>query len=203
MRNRGPLVAAIIGALVVVIAVVALLLPRISAVGERQKDLEQAQEQEETLRAQLAQLQDARRQARLLKRQLARLETKVPPTADLPSLIRLLQGAADRAGVDFLAVSPGTPLAGTAGSVSAIPTEINVDGSFFSVEEFLFRLETLPRAVKVTQINVVPGQDGLPDLSLTMSSEVYTTDTSAGPGSAPGPTEGGAVVASPAPTEGA
>ncbi len=110
----------------------------------------------------------------------------MPPTAELPSLIRLLQGAADSAAVDFMAVSPGTPTS-TIPGISTITTQINVLGSFFSVEEFLFQLETLPRAIRVTQITLGPGSEPN-QLQLTMSGDVYTTDTSAGPGSEPGST---------------
>jgi hypothetical protein len=96
-----------------------------------------------------------------------------------------------------MSVAPGTP-AETIPGISTIPTQINVLGSFFSVEEYLFKLETLPRALRVTAITVgtggtVPGQ-----LQLTMTGEVYTTDTSAGPGSVPGST-----AATPTPVPGA
>jgi Tfp pilus assembly protein PilO len=204
-ERRGPIVAAAVSAAIALIALVFLLLPRISAVGKRSDDLDAAKTQQQSLQAQLGQLQEAKRDAKIVQKQLNRLETKIPPTADLPSLIRLLQGAADSSAVDFMSVSPGTP-AGTVPGISTIGTQINVLGSFFSVEEFLFKMETLPRAVRVTQLTVgggsVPGQ-----LQLTMTGEVYTTDTSAGPGSAPGstaatpsPAPGATTGASPTPT---
>lgn len=188
-RPSGPVLAAIVSALIVVIAVVALLLPRFSATSERRERLREAQQQEESLLAQLAELQAARKQAKALLRDLARLEARVPPTADQPSLLRLLDGAANRASVDLISVAPGTPVSGGAPGVSTIPLQINITGSFFEVEEFMFRLETLPRSVRVTQIAVSEGPDGLPQLNVTAGAEVYTTDASAGPGSVPGPTE--------------
>jgi Tfp pilus assembly protein PilO len=186
-ERRGPLVAAAVSVLVALLALVFLLLPRISAVGKRSDDLDAAVAQQQTLESQLAQLQEAKSEAKKIKKQLNHLETKVPPTAELPSFIRLLQGAADSSAVDFMSVSPGTP-ASTVPGISTIPTQINVLGSFFSVEEFLFKLETLPRAVRVTQITVGSGGDVAGQLALTMTGEIYTTDTSAGPGSEPGST---------------
>src|SRR5207302_2006088 len=91
----------------------------------------------ETLALWLTRLQQARQDAKAVQKQLERLQTEIPPTADLPSLIRLLQGAATAAAVDFMSVSPGQPVAPVAGTgVSTIPTAIQVSGSFFSVEEF-------------------------------------------------------------------
>src|SRR5205085_11511836 len=116
---------------------------------KKQSDLTAAQQQQQTLQAQVAQLQQAKQEAKQVQGELQQLQAKIPPTADLPSLIRELQGAADAAAVDFMSVSPGTPIAPVTGTgVSTIPTSIQVGGSFFSVQEFLFRLEQLPRAVK-------------------------------------------------------
>src|SRR6266545_3634345 len=92
VNRRGPLFAGIAAGVVALLTLVVLLLPKISAVHKRQSELTQA-----------------RREAKDVQRKLAQLQTKIPPTADLPSLIRLLQGAADAAAVDFLSVSPGTP----------------------------------------------------------------------------------------------
>jgi Tfp pilus assembly protein PilO len=206
-RQRAPLFVGIAAGVVAVIAVVALLMPKISAVHKRQDELTSAQQQEQTLRAQLAQLEQDRKEARQIKGQLEQLQSKIPPTADLPSLIRLIQGAATAAAVDFVSISPGQPAAPEGGTgVSTIPVAIQVGGSFFSVEEFLFRLEHLPRAVKVTQIGVTASAGGTAtattatqELALSITGQVYTTDASAGPGSVPGPTTGTAPVV-PAPT---
>ena len=193
-ERRGLIVAGAASALVAVIALVFLLLPRLSAVGKRSDDVDAAVAQQANLESQLGQLKEAKREAKIVQKQLNRLETKVPPTAELPSLIRLLQGAADASAVDFMAVSPGTPTSAIPG-ISTIGTQINVLGSFFSVEEFLFKLETLPRAIRVTQISVGAGSEAN-QLQLTLSGEVYTTDTSAGPGSIPGSTAGAPVPGS-------
>jgi Tfp pilus assembly protein PilO len=192
MSRRGPLVAAGVSVLAAVVVVVALLLPRAGAVKQREKDLDRARQQQGQLQAELQQLKQARHDARQVQRELAKLETRIPPTADLPALIRFLQGAADQSAVDFVSISPGPPAA--SGQISTIVTQVIAAGSFFSMEEFLFKLETLPRAVKVTQLTVGPGPDGLPQLQVSLTAEVYTTDASAGPGSVPGSTKAAAPV---------
>ncbi len=185
--RRGPIIAAVASVLLALIVLVFMLLPRISAVGKKSDELDKAKAKEQSLNLQLQQLEEAKAQAAIVQRQLNRLETKIPPTADLPGMIRLLQTAADSAAVDFMSVSPGTPTQVITG-ISTITLAINVTGSFFSVEEYLFKMETLPRAVRITTITVGPGGEIPGSLTLTMSGEVYTTALSAGPGVAPAPT---------------
>ncbi len=63
-------------------------------------------------------------------------------------------------------------------------------GTYFDVTEFMYRIETLPRAAKVSSISVAPGGGEGPTstsvLSFTGTLSLYTSDTSTGPGSVPG-----------------
>jgi type IV pilus assembly protein PilO len=191
VNRRAPLFVGGAFALVAVLAIVLLVLPKMGEVGETQDELESAQDQELALEAQLRALQDAQAAAPETERQIAELDDQVPPEADLPKLFQQLQGAADRSAVDFFSFSPGTPT--PSGQFSVIPSQITVTGTYFAIDEFLFLMETLPRAAKVMNISVAPF--GTPEagtaegsLQLLMSIEFYTTDTSAGPASVPGPT---------------
>ena len=187
MRERGPLIALVASFVVVLLLVVGLLLPKMSAVGQAREQLETAEQAEVSLEAQLAQLEEARKQAARVQKQLRKLEVLVPPTVDQQGILNLLKRAADRAAVDFMSIAPGIPTPSTTG-VSIVPLTIAAAGSFFAIDEFLFLLETLPRAMRVTAINVAPaGAEG--QLSLNITAEVFTTDASVGPNSEPGPTE--------------
>ncbi len=73
--------------------------------------------------------------------------------------------------------------------LSTISNTLSVTGTYFALTEFLFSIETLPRAAKVTSVSLVPGEEG-GTLTLSAGVDVYTSDTSAGPGSSPGPTSG-------------
>jgi hypothetical protein len=89
-------------------------------------------------------------------------------------------------------------------------SQITVTGSYFALDEFLFLMETLPRAAKVQSVAVTPvaATEGAAvattSLSMAIAIEFYTTDTSAGPASVPGPSEGAGAAPSgatgPAPT---
>jgi Tfp pilus assembly protein PilO len=197
VNGRAPIIAGAIVLLVALLAVFLLVLPKMSEVGETEDQLQETQDQEINLAAQLNALEDAEAAAPDTELEIAAIDEQVPPTADLPSLFRLLQGAADRAAVDFFSFTPGTPLPNLTGSYSTIPSQITVSGGYFAIDEFLFLLETLQRAAKVTTLAVTPSAGGegttttsTSNLQLQITVEFYTTDSSAGPGSIPGPTEG-------------
>jgi Tfp pilus assembly protein PilO len=185
--KRGPVVAALVGAGVIVLLVVGLILPKAAQVRNRQSDTAAAKSQESALRVELAQLDQAALEAGDDREDLAGLEALVPPTADLPGLIRLINTAAAESKVSFLSMSPGSPSPST--GISAIPTTITITGGYFSVDQFLYRLETLPRISKVTALAINPaGIDG-EMLQAVLTAQFFTTDGSAGPGSVPGPSD--------------
>jgi Tfp pilus assembly protein PilO len=199
VNRRAPLIAAGAFVLVGILLVVLLVLPKMGEVGEVQDELTAAQDQEITLEAELRALQEAQADAPETEREIAAIEDQVPPTAELPELFNLLQAAADRSAVDFFSISPGSPVADAAGTFSRIPSSITVTGSYFALDEFLFLMETLPRAAKVLSIAITPqsGAEGTvvtSGLQLLMTIEFYTTDTSAGPASVPGPSEPAATT---------
>lgn len=210
MRTRGPLIAGIVAGVLALLLVVLLVLPKMGEVGKAQDDLQSAEDQELALQTQLRALQDAQAQAPQTEDEIKALENKVPSTVDLPGLFRLLQGAADRAAVDFFQFSPGSPLPDASGGFSIVTSQIVITGSYFTLQEFLYSLETLPRAAKVMSVGISPagGAEGTTAttptgrLTMQLSVEFYTTDSSAGPGSEPGPTEGlGTVPAASVQTE--
>jgi len=192
VNGRAPIIAGAI-LLVALLAVFLMVLPKMSEVGETEDQLQEAQDQEINLAAQLNALEDAQAAAPETELEIAAIDAQVPQTADLPRLFRQLQGAADRAAVDFFSFTPGTPVPNQTGSYSTIASQITVSGGYFAIDQFLFLLETLQRAAKVTSLAVTPSAGtttSTSTLQLQITVEFYTTDSSAGPGSIPGPTEG-------------
>ena len=120
MRQRGPLVAAIAGAVIALLIVVGLILPRSKQVSDAHTKLAAAQQQQGMLQAKLAELKDTATRAGKYRRQLQLLEAGVPPTVDLPGLIRLLNDTADRSAVDFMSIAPGQPQLASAGAVPVL-----------------------------------------------------------------------------------
>jgi Tfp pilus assembly protein PilO len=197
MTRRGPLVVSIVFGVIALLAIVLLVLPKRGDVKEAEDRLAAEQAREQPLQTELSQLQEAAQDAATLRRELARFQRAVPPVADLPGLINDLQTAADVSGVDFFSVSPSTPTPAPTGLATEIPASIRVIGGFFPIDEFLFRLETLPRAAKVISVELAAGPDGAPQVDVQLDVRFFTTDLEAGPG-APVP-EVSAPEASPSP----
>jgi len=199
MNRRAPVFAAIGVAVVAIAATMLLVFPKYREVGRAKDQLQTAQQEQVTLEAELARLQEAKKNAPQLMRQLAKVRRQIPPAADLPGLINQLQDAADVSQVDFFAVSPQVPV--STGQASEIPAQVQVIGSFFSVDHFLWKLETLPRAAKVIGVQLAEGPNTLPQVQITLQVEFYTTDTTAGPGASlqSAPEAGPAPAASPSP----
>jgi Tfp pilus assembly protein PilO len=197
VNRRAPLIAGLVFVVLAVAAVLLLVMPKMSDVGEAQDRLEGFEQDEVALQAELSRLQEAAENAPQLRRELAKFRRAVPPVADLPGLINLLQTAADTAGVDFFSIAPGTPVVASQGAAE-VPATIQVVGGFFPVDEFLFRLETLQRASKVPTVTVAEGPDGLPQINVQLEVRFYTTDVEAGPGAAPA-APAASPAASPAP----
>jgi Tfp pilus assembly protein PilO len=196
VNRRAPIIAGVIAAAVALLAVFLLVLPKMGDVTTAEEELQTAEDQEVALAAQFDALQEAQAAAPKTEQEIAAIDAQVPPTADLPSLFRLLQGAADRSAVDFFSFTPGTPAPSAGGTYSSIASQVTVSGGYFSIDEFLFLLETLPRAAKVTTLAVTPSGAASGEittstgtLQLLVTVEFYTTDLSAGPGSIPGPSE--------------
>ena len=63
--------------------------------------------------------------------------------------------------------------AGTAGELALIPVAINVVGDYFEIEQFLANLENLPRALKVSNLTLVPGSS--PTAGATTSTDTGRT----------------------------
>jgi Tfp pilus assembly protein PilO len=195
VSRRAPILVGVGFAVLAAALFLLLVMPKSAEISEADEDLAAAQQQESALRVQVAALQEAETEAPHTKREIQKVENMVPSTADLPALIRLLREAADRAAVDLFQFAPGTPVVNDTGQYSTISTTVNVTGSYFSLDDFLFRLESLPRAAKVTNVSISPGGDtgtsmtgSGSSLNLQLTVEFYTSDLSAGPGSLPGPT---------------
>ena len=101
-----------------------------------------------------------------------------------------MQNAAVLSSIDVVTITPTNPVFDPATGLSTVTNAISVTGSYFAITEFLFKIETLPRAAKVSSVTIAPAPTETDPslLSLSASVAVFTSDQSAGPGSSPGPT---------------
>jgi Tfp pilus assembly protein PilO len=195
-ERRGPIIAAVAVAVAVLLVAFFLVLPKMGQVKDANKALEDAQTQQSTLDSQLAALKQAETDAPKNREIIRKVDTAIPPTVDQQGFILELQNAAVAASVDVVTLTPSAPVYDPLTGLSTVPNGVSALGSYFSITEFLFNIETLPRAAKVTSVSITasPSETDPNLLTLTATVDIYTSDSSAGPGSSPGPTSGASTT---------
>jgi len=189
--RRAVIVAGAGAAILALLLVFFLVLPKMNEVTQAREELEDTRAQQQTLSAQLNALEQARDEAPRNEAAIREVEGKVPPTADLPGAILFLRNAAAVSGVSVLSLTPAPPTAAVAGSFSSLAVSASGQGSYFALVKYLHEIETLPRAATVESVDLSPTEGSA--LSFAATITLYTSDISSGPGSEPGPTEQGAI----------
>ena len=107
--KRGPIVAGVGAAVLVLLLVFFLVLPKMSQVTEAQDTLAAAESEQTSLESQLQALQQAEIEAPEARKTIEDVDRKIPLIADLPGMILQLNGAATQASVSLLTITPATP----------------------------------------------------------------------------------------------
>lgn len=184
--TRNPLVSALVAGLAVLAFWLFVLGPRGAEIDRLNDEVATAQADVDSLNQRLVTLQGV--DPGSLQAELAAFRKKIPSTPDESGIIQTLLDAAESASVDGRVAIDGIQF-GSPGSIGAAPVSLisltfTAKGSYFDLARFLFELENLDRLAYVRTISVSPGEGGL---ALSLAVDVYTTDTSAGPGSDPAP----------------
>src|SRR6187431_1465621 len=118
--RRAVIVAGAGAAILALLLVLFLVLPKMAEVTEAQGELKDAKAEQQNLSAQLNALKQARDEAPQNEATIRDIEGKVPPTADLPGVIRFLRNAATASGVQVLSLTPAAPVPAPSGEFSSI-----------------------------------------------------------------------------------
>src|SRR5688572_32511183 len=95
MQGRRAVIVAGAGAAILgLLLVFFLVLPKMNEVAQARQELEDTRAQQQTLSAQLNALRQARDEAPVNEAAIREVDGKVPPTADLPGVILFLRNAA-------------------------------------------------------------------------------------------------------------
>ena len=192
-NQRAPLFAAAAVVVAAILLIVILVLPKMSQVSTAKEDLAEAQQQEQTLQTQKAALLDLQAEAPQNKAIIKDVHHKIPPTADEPGLIRLINSAASDAGLDLTTLAPSPPVFDPNTGLSTIVLTMSAVGTYNETTSFSYQIETLPRAAKITSLSLSPTGEsdslGNTMLAITVQIDAFTSDASAGPGSVPGATD--------------
>jgi len=183
VTRRLPIAVGLVSAALLAAALLLVIVPEALALGRAHRALDVARQRGAVLERTVSEGEEAKAAAARLSRESRSLGERVPATADLAGGIRLLEDASSSSGLRAISVSPGAPVRGRDVAAVAIPATVHVVGTFFQVDGFLFRVQSLPRATMVRSVRLQPGPRGLPELGATVELELYTTDlTAAGEG---------------------
>ena len=213
--KRNAIIAVVAGALVVILIwFFAFYKPKGDDVSKTNEQVSTAERQQQDLEATLARLQSLDKERPQQQATLDKLNAAIPPTPDLAEFIFEANTAAADSGVDWLSIAPTPPVASVTGGPSEIALNIQVQGGFFQVLDYLNRLENLKRLVVTQTVNLSAGGSdtsgsagsttattlatstsgsGAPTLSVTLGAKMYTSATVA-------PAAPGATPTTPTPT---
>lgn len=180
--RRNPLLVGGLVLLALILFAVFFVLPRGAEVRSVEADITSAETELGRLTIALAETQ--RIDPAAIEAELAAYREQIPSTTDLPGLIEALVATAKDSGVQLNSISFAGVGQSAAGGVASLPVSLAGSGTYFDVARFLFSLDHLGRLTRTDSISLSPG-DGT--LAFSLATEVYTTDLSAGPGSAPEP----------------
>jgi Tfp pilus assembly protein PilO len=186
--GRRSIIIGVVAALVVLLLWWFLLWsPQRKKVDDAKARTDAAQQQVAQLRVTLSRLQELKRTEALKRSQIEALRVAVPDQPNLAQFILDANDAANKAGIDFLSVTPSPPAAAAArtGTATGAPAAVNlamsITGGYFQVLDFVNRLTDLPRIVVIDNLSLAAG-DGT-NMTVSITARMFTT--SAAPVAAP------------------
>jgi len=140
--------------------------------------LNESVREEKTATAQLSaakatykQLEDLKKNSRKTEYELLSADRRAPEDAELPALLIQIEDISQKAGISFQSITPSEPI--QKDGFKQVPITIQVNGYFYSLLDFVYRLEKLPRIINVTGIEITEGSLGLPNISVVLSAYAY------------------------------
>lgn len=179
MNRRIVIVTA--GASVILLAVwfFALWMPKGEELQEERDRVALAEDQASQLETKILKLKQSKENGPTLLARLDKLRSAVPDSPNLPQFILDANDAAVASGVEFVSISPREPAPSkVAGLPPEIGLEVQIEGGYFQVLDFLERLTDLQRVIVLDGVNVTPmGDDGsAPPLTVSLSGRMFTTE---------------------------
>jgi len=158
-------------ALVVVLVLFLVLMPQISRINELSKEEETLNNQLEEAKLNLSRLKSIQSEAALTEAQFIRLAQRLPDDAEIPALVVELQNVANSAGLDFNTAKIGGVV--DQSGFAEIPLTISAKGTFYSMIDYLYRIENLQRKLVITSVAVSSSEKDYPELAVEIKLSAY------------------------------
>lgn len=142
MSRRNIYILSGVALVAIVVAYWFLLFsPLQDRISQHDQQIEDERQKLAVLQTKLTQFATLRDEAAQNQGRLLELAKLVPESEELPSLLLEIQDLASEAGITFLTVTPGS--ASIAEGFQVLPLELQFVGSFFDVNDFIYRAEQL------------------------------------------------------------
>ncbi|HYN37204.1 MAG TPA: type 4a pilus biogenesis protein PilO [Actinomycetota bacterium] len=177
MKGRRKIVAAAVAAAFVCgLFYMFFIRPRTSEVAEAKDAVVAAQSERQQLELELETLEDLKKNAPKLNALLERIRGFVPKDDEIPNFIFQVQEAANTAGVSFVQITPELPKPpAQPAPLAEVRITMTASGSFFSLQDFIRRLYTLDRALRIDTLALAAAGAG-PEGAQAPGSEVVAAD---------------------------
>jgi len=110
----------------------------------------------------LQQAEQTRREGRRNQGRLLELAKMIPTDPEIPSLILQIQDLADKAGIDWMQVSPAKPTFTENLGYGTLQLSLSFKGSFYDISDFIYRAEQMAagpgRLLAVNDVSLSPGE---------------------------------------------
>ena len=213
MKEHKQIILGSVG-LVLVMALMFFLLinPRKGELAEAKEAVEAAETETVVLQTELTRLEGLQKNAPQLQAALDQIRELVPEDDNVSNFVFQTQEEADKAGLDFVSITPQLPKPPPEGApLAEVKIDIGAKGTYFTIQDFIRRLTELDRAVRIDgfQMKAVV-EEGTEEslIELTAVARVFFEQPAGGavaPGVAPAPvtapTPAPSTEATPAPTE--
>src|SRR5215213_954907 len=155
MTNRNLLILGALGIIVLMVAYYFLLMsPLLGRLQEQSQARKDKQAQLAQVQQDVNELEEVRRNSPEIERQLLELSKRIPAQPQIPTFVVQVQEIAGDAGVTQLLVEPGDAAAPAGGGdYQVIPVTMQFNGTYDQMQDFLLRTRNLARLVTVTDVS--------------------------------------------------
>ncbi|MEO7803560.1 MAG: type 4a pilus biogenesis protein PilO [Actinomycetota bacterium] len=152
--------------------------PQTENINKTRDDATATENRADQLELRLAQLQALQKDAPRLKQEAAILDAAVPNDPQLALFISQVQDQADSSGVQWVSVTFALPAPSSQPGVLEVNIAMNVSGGYFQVQDYLVRLETLARALKIGSLGLTTSTAATstaasPDLNAILAMKMF------------------------------
>ena len=173
MSGRTRMIIAVaLMILVLLLFFVFFIRPRQGKVADLNQQVEAENQRTVQLNAELQRLKSLQANAPRLQARLQKVRDLVPQSNQVPNFIFQVQEAADSSGVSFVSIAPELPKAPPEGaSLAEVRLTIDAGGGYFALQDFIRRLYSLDRAVRIDTLTLTSNVAGAGTASTSSSSE--------------------------------